>query len=213
MSIARMQQVLTNTYARQVVVRLPRIPAHVQPSHLAEVARRLVQGLARRGSGRIGVVVDQSLRDMAEYRWENENTLAIPSSNFPSSTDDEALLVHEAVHAFQDIQQRRLQWDTHEMLAYVAQMAYDIRRVPSHGSRDESYWLHTQTLPENIRQGVGSELTQNWARSIAFRLRAGEIPTPAQMQGLRLAILRDPTYSRMARRSGGRATVVEMDGV
>lgn len=220
MRISQMQQVLTNGHARRVVVRLPRIPVHVQPSHLAEVARRLVQGPPSPGSGMIGVVVDGSLGNLAEYRWRGANTLAIPRNSFPSSAQDEALLVHEAVHAYQDIHHRHLQWDTHEMLAYVTQMAYIIRRVPSLGSAVEAAWLNTETLPSNVSQcsatpggGACSEETHNWARSIAYRLRAGQEPTPAQMQGLRRAILRDPTYSRMERRSGGRAAMLAMDGV
>lgn len=221
-NIRRMQQILRNEHARRVHVQLPGIDFEVRPAVFQEVAGRLVLPNAH-VAGTIAVVVDARLGNFAQYRFRI-NELAVSGEGFPSTQFQESLLIHEAVHAYHDLRGFRLQWDTDEMLAYVAQMAYLLRRDPT---LLRGLSALQSNMPDANQQclnqaGVGA-LGQahpcdrpivGWALLIALRLRSGQPPTPVQVQGLRLSLLRHPSYGGLLGVDArGRANVRQFDGI
>ena len=220
--IRRMQQILRNEHAQCIRVQLPGIGFTVRPGVFSEVATCLVLP-NRHVAGTIAVVVDARLGTYAQYRFRT-NELAVPQDGFPSTQFQESLLIHEAVHAYHDVRGFRLQWDTDEMLGWVAQMAYLLRRDPGLlrglGALQRNMPDANQQCLEQAEVGaLGAAHAcdrpiAGWALLIALRLRNGEAPTPVQVQGLRLSLLRHPTYGGLfGVDARGRANVRRSDGV
>lgn len=214
-NIATFRQVLTNGNARRVRVSLPGIGSRITPAAFSNIAGRLVLP-NRHVRGTIAVEVDSRLGTLARYQFRL-NKLFVPNDTFPASPTQEALVVHEAVHAYHDVISRGLQWDSDEMLAYVAGMAYLIRRQPNllnhlPSIRNNLLVASRQCTTAPTFHACDMAVT-GWALLIAVRLRSGQTPTRAQMNGLRQSILNHVAYSSLGRTPRGRATRRGYNGV
>lgn len=219
-NLNRMRQILTNEHANRVRFRLPGISGAITPNVFREVSSKLVLP-NRHVAGTIAVEVDQRLGRWAAYQF-SRNRLVIPNEGWPATPTQEAQLIHEAVHAYHDVNRRRMQWDSDEMLAYVAGMAYLIRRVPeilqtlptisANLTRADQVCL-ARLAGEEAIQACDQAVT-GWAILIAARLRSGERPTAAQMQALRQSLLRHGVYrQQFGVTPGGRAAERRYDGI
>ena len=159
--------------------------ARVSGSRFAAVAAKI-------NSGDIQVVVVPGMVDRAKYVYERDTLQVGPSP-------EADLVIHEAMHAFQDIQRQEVQTIHAEACAYVAQCLYIALKDP------------TQMLGVNRisqRQRITSQMTQctglnahcaaaigSAAGLVALSLFQGRTPLPSDVSQLYSVISAVPEYA------------------
>jgi len=208
MSVETIRGVLTNPQARYISFQLPGIPAPIRGwKHFPKVARWLVAPADRR-SDAVVVDVSSSLGNVAMYQHQI-NTLWVNSQSFPRTAQEQALIIHEAVHIHNDRKRFAMPWDDDEMLAYVAQFIYLKLRDTYTAVANRIAFTRMERAGIDIdaeaerqmtgcptRIGTASDLSiERWASAVADSVLRRQTPSNRDLLNLRSAIRRHPAYA------------------